>query len=91
MRKVCTACGTLHVVSDARSYASVTCGLCGSQLKYVYRAAPWEQTPRWHPYNWLGLTLRRWIDDLPWDVGWWEYGRPKRVAREALKEKFDVA
>ncbi len=53
---------------------------------------PWEQTPRWHWRYWFGWTMRRYIYDYNFHIGddWWQYGRTVFVAREILREKFDV-
>ena len=51
----------------------------------------WEPTPKWHPYYWLGLTIRR-TAVLPLGkveyAPWWEYASAKKVARAALAAAF---
>lgn len=56
----------------------------------------WEPTPRWHWRYWFGWTIRRrgWLieSDLARVMAYldWEYGRPRRVARELLEQQYDT-
>lgn len=46
-----------------------------------------HETPRWHPFYWLGLRYRQRCGSSY--VGyWWEYARPRTVARRELEKLY---
>jgi hypothetical protein len=49
---------------------------------------PYQSTPKWHPFYWIGWKLRRRIHAEPWDGSWWEYANPKKAARNVLEERY---
>lgn len=49
---------------------------------------PWQPTPWWHVARWFGFSLRRYINHHPFTEAW-EYGRPKKVARQELARRYD--
>lgn len=55
--------------------------------------AAWGETPWWHPYRLFGLDMRQRIVldriDGVCEVGWWHYGRSRRLAHELLRRTYD--
>lgn len=58
-------------------------------------AAPWEETPWWHPYRLVGLGIRQRVIVTLGDPGrssvgecFWHYGRPEEVAHALLERHY---
>lgn len=50
---------------------------------------PWEVTPWTNWHRWFGYSLRRHHYYRGNTVHYWEYEKPRRVAREALEKMYD--
>lgn len=61
-------------------------------MPYHTELGAWEDTPKWHPFRWLGWRLRRRyeMNGCGHYDSWWGYGRPRKVARQELRRLYDT-